>query len=62
MQAFYLCALLKYLTYRRFERLFLRKFGFYGVTGEVEMKPESLGAIGLAAREGLITWTFVINL
>ena len=60
MQAIYLARFLKYLTDRGIKDCSEQRVWCYMGDGECD-EPESLGAIGLAAREGLDNLTFVIN-
>lgn len=60
MQAIYLARFLKYLTDRGLKDCSDQRVWCFMGDGEVD-EPESLGAIGLAAREGLDNLTFVIN-
>jgi len=60
MQAIYLARFLKYLTNRGLKDCSDQRVWCFMGDGEVD-EPESLGAIGLAAREGLDNLTFVIN-
>jgi pyruvate dehydrogenase E1 component len=60
MQAIYLARFLKYLTNRGLKDCSEQRVWCFMGDGEVD-EPESLGAIGLAAREGLDNLTFVIN-
>ncbi len=60
MQAIYLARFLKYLTNRGLKDCSAQRVWCFMGDGEVD-EPESLGAIGLAAREGLDNLTFVIN-
>ena len=60
MQAIYLARYLKYLTNRGLKDCSEQRVWCFMGDGEVD-EPESLGAIGLAAREGLDNLTFVIN-
>ncbi|MEP4889007.1 MAG: pyruvate dehydrogenase (acetyl-transferring), homodimeric type [Aliiglaciecola sp.] len=60
MQAIYLARFLKYLTNRGLKDCSEQRVWCFMGDGEVD-EPESLGAIGLASREGLDNLTFVIN-
>lgn len=60
MQAIYLARFLKYLTDRGLKDCSDQRVWCFMGDGEVD-EPESLGAIGLASREGLDNLTFVIN-
>lgn len=60
MQAIYLARFLKYLTNRGLKDCSDQRVWCFMGDGEVD-EPESLGAIGLASREGLDNLTFVIN-
>ncbi|MEW9797242.1 pyruvate dehydrogenase (acetyl-transferring), homodimeric type [Alteromonas sp. CYL-A6] len=60
MQAIYLARFLKYLTNRGIKDCSSQRVWCFLGDGEVD-EPESLGAIGLASREGLDNLTFVIN-
>lgn len=60
MQAIYLARFLKYLTSRGLKDCSDQRVWCFMGDGEVD-EPESLGAIGLASREGLDNLTFVIN-
>ena len=60
MQAIYLARFLKYLTDRGLKDCSEQRVWCFMGDGEVD-EPESLGAIGLASREGLDNLTFVIN-
>lgn len=60
MQAIYLARYLKYLTNRGLKDCSSQRVWCFMGDGEVD-EPESLGAIGLASREGLDNLTFVIN-
>ena len=60
MQAIYLARFLKYLTDRGIKDCSEQRVWCFMGDGEVD-EPESLGAIGLASREGLDNLTFVIN-
>ncbi|MEG3765624.1 pyruvate dehydrogenase (acetyl-transferring), homodimeric type [Alteromonas sp. 14N.309.X.WAT.G.H12] len=60
MQAIYLARFLKYLTDRGIKDCSEQRVWCYLGDGECD-EPESLGAIGLASREGLDNLTFVIN-
>nr|WP_297348110.1 pyruvate dehydrogenase (acetyl-transferring), homodimeric type [uncultured Glaciecola sp.] len=60
MQAIYLARFLKYLTNRGLKDCSAQRVWCFMGDGEVD-EPESLGAIGLASREGLDNLTFVIN-
>ncbi|MFC3092724.1 pyruvate dehydrogenase (acetyl-transferring), homodimeric type [Alteromonas sediminis] len=60
MQAIYLARFLKYLTNRGLKDCSEQRVYCFMGDGEVD-EPESLGAIGLASREGLDNLTFVIN-
>ncbi|WP_026375959.1 pyruvate dehydrogenase (acetyl-transferring), homodimeric type [Aestuariibacter salexigens] len=60
MQAIYLARFLKYLTNRGLKDCSNQRVWCFMGDGEVD-EPESLGAIGLASREGLDNLTFVIN-
>lgn len=60
MQAIYLARYLKYLTNRGLKDCSEQRVWCFMGDGEVD-EPESLGAIGLASREGLDNLTFVIN-
>ncbi len=60
MQAIYLARFLKYLTDRGIKDCSEQRVWCYMGDGECD-EPESLGAIGLASREGLDNLTFVIN-
>ena len=60
MQAIYLARFLKYLTHRGLKDCSEQRVWCFMGDGEVD-EPESLGAIGLASREGLDNLTFVIN-
>lgn len=60
MQAIYLARFLQYLTDRGLKDCSDQRVWCFMGDGEVD-EPESLGAIGLAAREGLDNLTFVIN-
>ncbi|MFQ3198038.1 MAG: pyruvate dehydrogenase E1 component [Paraglaciecola sp.] len=60
MQAIYLARFLKYLTSRGLKDCSEQRVWCFMGDGEVD-EPESLGAIGLASREGLDNLTFVIN-
>ncbi len=60
MQAIYLARYLKYLTNRGLKDCSDQRVWCFMGDGECD-EPESLGAIGLAAREGLDNLTFVIN-
>lgn len=60
MQAIYLARFLKYLTNRGIKDCSDQRVWCFMGDGEVD-EPESLGAIGLASREGLDNLTFVIN-
>ncbi len=60
MQAIYLARFLKYLTDRGIKDCSDQRVWCFMGDGEVD-EPESLGAIGLASREGLDNLTFVIN-
>lgn len=60
IQAIYLARFLKYLTDRGIKDCSKQRvYAFLG-DGEVD-EPESLGAIGLASREGLDNLTFIVN-
>jgi pyruvate dehydrogenase E1 component len=60
MQAIYLARFLKYLTNRGLKDCSEQRVWCFMGDGEVD-EPESLGAIGLATREGLDNLTFVVN-
>lgn len=60
MQAIYTARFLKYLTDRGIKDCSNQRVYCFLGDGEVD-EPESLGAIGLASREGLDNLTFVIN-
>lgn len=60
MQAIYLARYLQYLTDRGIKDCSDQRVWCFMGDGEVD-EPESLGAIGLATREGLDNLTFVIN-
>ncbi|WP_416306101.1 pyruvate dehydrogenase (acetyl-transferring), homodimeric type [Neptunicella sp. SCSIO 80796] len=60
MQAIYLARYLKYLTNRGLKDCSEQRVWCFLGDGEVD-EPESLGAIGLASREGLDNLTFVVN-
>lgn len=60
MQAIYLARFLKYLTNRGLKDCSAQRVWCFLGDGECD-EPESLGAIGLASREGLDNLTFVIN-
>lgn len=60
MQAIYLARYLQYLTDRGIKDCSDQRVWCFMGDGECD-EPESLGAIGLAAREGLDNLTFVIN-
>ncbi|MCU7555554.1 pyruvate dehydrogenase (acetyl-transferring), homodimeric type [Alteromonas sp. ASW11-19] len=60
MQAIYLARFLKYLTDRGIKDCSEQRVWCYLGDGECD-EPETLGAIGLASREGLDNLTFVIN-
>ncbi|GAB3011379.1 pyruvate dehydrogenase (acetyl-transferring), homodimeric type [Bowmanella dokdonensis] len=60
MQAIYLARFLKYLTDRGLKDCSNQRVWCFLGDGECD-EPESLGAIGLAAREGLDNLTFVVN-
>lgn len=60
MQAIYTARFLKYLTDRGIKDCSDQRVWCFMGDGEVD-EPESLGAIGLASREGLDNLTFVIN-
>ncbi len=60
IQAIYLARFLKYLTDRGLKDCSNQRVWCFMGDGEVD-EPESLGAIGLATREGLDNLTFVIN-
>lgn len=60
MQAIYTARFLKYLTDRGLKDCSNQRVWCFMGDGECD-EPESLGAIGLAAREGLDNLTFVIN-
>ena len=60
MQAIYLARFLKYLTNRGLKDCSDQRVWCFMGDGEVD-EPESLGAIGLASREGLDNLTFIIN-
>ena len=60
LQAIYTARFLKYLTNRGIKDCSEQRVYCYMGDGECD-EPESLGAIGLAAREGLDNLTFVIN-
>lgn len=60
IQAIYLARFLKYLTDRGLKDCSDQRVWCFMGDGEVD-EPESLGAIGLASREGLDNLTFVIN-
>ncbi|UAA38069.1 pyruvate dehydrogenase (acetyl-transferring), homodimeric type [Paraneptunicella aestuarii] len=60
MQAIYLARYLQYLTDRGIKDCSNQRVWCFMGDGEVD-EPESLGAIGLATREGLDNLTFVIN-
>ena len=60
MQAIYLARYLKYLTNRGLKDCSDQRVWCFMGDGEVD-EPESLGAIGLATREGLDNLTFVVN-
>ncbi|MDF2178411.1 pyruvate dehydrogenase (acetyl-transferring), homodimeric type [Aliiglaciecola sp. CAU 1673] len=60
IQAIYLARFLKYLTDRGIKDCSEQRVWCFLGDGECD-EPESLGAIGLAAREGLDNLTFVIN-
>jgi pyruvate dehydrogenase E1 component len=60
IQAIYLARFLKYLTNRGLKDCSNQRVWCFLGDGEVD-EPESLGAIGLASREGLDNLTFVIN-
>jgi pyruvate dehydrogenase E1 component len=60
MQAIYLARFLKYLTNRGLKDCSAQRVWCFLGDGEVD-EPESLGAIGLASREGLDNLTFVVN-
>ncbi|WP_018983212.1 pyruvate dehydrogenase (acetyl-transferring), homodimeric type [Salinimonas chungwhensis] len=60
IQAIYLARFLKYLTDRGIKDCSEQRVWCYLGDGECD-EPESLGAIGLASREGLDNLTFVIN-
>ncbi|QPG06306.1 pyruvate dehydrogenase (acetyl-transferring), homodimeric type [Salinimonas marina] len=60
MQAIYLARYLKYLTNRGLKDCSEQRVWCFLGDGEID-EPESLGAIGLASREGLDNLTFVVN-
>ena len=60
LQAIYTARFLKYLTDRGIKDCSAQRVYCYLGDGETD-EPESLGAIGLASREGLDNLTFVIN-
>ena len=60
LQAIYTARFLKYLTNRGIKDCSAQRVYCYMGDGECD-EPESLGAIGLASREGLDNLTFVIN-
>lgn len=60
IQAIYLARFLKYLTDRGIKDCSKQRVYCYLGDGEVD-EPESLGAIGLATREGLDNLTFIVN-
>ena len=60
LQAIYTARFLKYLTNRGIKDCSGQRVYCYMGDGECD-EPESLGAIGLASREGLDNLTFVIN-
>ncbi|GGW93982.1 pyruvate dehydrogenase (acetyl-transferring), homodimeric type [Alteromonas halophila] len=60
IQAIYLARFLKYLTNRGIKDCSEQRVWCFLGDGEVD-EPESLGAIGLASREGLDNLTFVVN-
>ncbi|MFS1703414.1 pyruvate dehydrogenase (acetyl-transferring), homodimeric type [Alteromonas sp. AMM-1] len=60
MQAIYLARFLKYLTNRGLKDCSNQRVWCFLGDGEID-EPESLGAIGLASREGLDNLTFVVN-
>ncbi|EKE85311.1 pyruvate dehydrogenase (acetyl-transferring), homodimeric type [Idiomarina xiamenensis] len=60
MQAIYLARFLKYMTDRGIKDCSNQRVYCFLGDGETD-EPESLGAIGLASREGLDNLTFVIN-
>jgi pyruvate dehydrogenase E1 component len=60
MQAIYTARFLKYLTNRGLKDCSEQRVWCFLGDGEVD-EPESLGAIGLASREGLDNLTFVVN-
>ena len=60
LQAIYTARFLKYLTDRGIKDCSGQRVYCFLGDGETD-EPESLGAIGLAAREGLDNLTFVIN-
>lgn len=60
IQAIYLARFLKYLTDRGIKDCSKQRVYCFLGDGEVD-EPESLGAIGLATREGLDNLTFIVN-
>ncbi|AWL12902.1 Pyruvate dehydrogenase (acetyl-transferring) [Saliniradius amylolyticus] len=60
IQAIYLARFLKYLTNRGIKDCSNQRVWCFLGDGEID-EPESLGAIGLASREGLDNLTFVVN-
>ena len=60
IQAIYLARFLKYLTDRGIKDCSKQRVYCFLGDGEVD-EPESLGAIGLASREGLDNLTFIVN-
>ncbi|HLV48426.1 MAG TPA: pyruvate dehydrogenase (acetyl-transferring), homodimeric type, partial [Aliidiomarina sp.] len=60
MQAIYTARFLKYLTDRGIKDCSKQRVYCFLGDGEVD-EPESLGAIGLASREGLDNLTFIVN-
>jgi pyruvate dehydrogenase E1 component len=60
IQAIYQARFMKYLEHRGLQEMKGRKVWAFMGDGEMD-EPESLGAIGLAAREGLDNLVFVVN-